>query len=87
MVWAEFDFGPERIQSRAEPEIDRDAILAAWPDEDDQPAPRYTVRLPGVPTELLVAAKHISTTWCGRCRSSAAGASRPANHCPDRRPG
>ncbi len=57
VVWAEFDFGPERTHSRAEPNIDRDAILAAWPDEDDEPAPRYAVRLPGIPTELLLAAK------------------------------
>ena len=57
VVWAEFDFGPERTQSRAEPELDRDAILAAWPDDNDRLASRYTVRLPGVPTELLLAAK------------------------------
>jgi anti-sigma regulatory factor (Ser/Thr protein kinase) len=57
VVWAEFAFGAERTNWRASPVIDRDAILAAWGDEDTEQAPRYAVRLPGVPTELLLAAK------------------------------
>ena len=57
VVWAEFAFDTDRADSRAAPVIDRDAILAAWGDEDHEPVPRYTVRLPGVPTEVLLAAK------------------------------
>jgi anti-sigma regulatory factor (Ser/Thr protein kinase) len=57
VVWAEFVAGSERTQSRAAPDMDRDAILAAWPDEDGDLVPRYTVRLEGIPTQLLLAAK------------------------------
>jgi anti-sigma regulatory factor (Ser/Thr protein kinase) len=57
VVWAEFLSGSERTRSRAAPEMDRDAILAAWPDEEAGIAARYTVRLDGVPTQLLLAAK------------------------------
>jgi anti-sigma regulatory factor (Ser/Thr protein kinase) len=57
VVWAEFALGAVRTNSRAAPAMDREAILAAWGDEDNEQAPRYAVRLPGVPTELLLAAK------------------------------
>ncbi len=57
VVWAEFAIGVERTKWRAAPAIDREAILAAWGDEESEQAPRYAVRLPGVPTELLLAAK------------------------------
>jgi anti-sigma regulatory factor (Ser/Thr protein kinase) len=57
VVWAEFLSGSDRTQSRAAPEMDRDAILAAWPDEKAGTAARYTVRLTGIPTQLLLAAK------------------------------
>jgi anti-sigma regulatory factor (Ser/Thr protein kinase) len=57
VVWAEFSSGWHRTQSPASPEIDRDAILAAWPDDGGDSAPRYTVRLPGIPTDFLLAAK------------------------------
>jgi anti-sigma regulatory factor (Ser/Thr protein kinase) len=57
VVWAEFTSGWDRTRSVAASEIDRDAILAAWPDEDGEAIPRYLVRLPGVPTDFLLAAK------------------------------
>jgi anti-sigma regulatory factor (Ser/Thr protein kinase) len=57
VVWAEFRSGWDRTRTPAAAEIDREAILAAWPDGDDEPVPRYTVRLPGVPTGLLLSAK------------------------------
>jgi anti-sigma regulatory factor (Ser/Thr protein kinase) len=57
VVWAELTSGPERTLWRVAPEIDRDAILDAWPDRDGEPAPRFGVRLPAVPTALLLAAK------------------------------
>jgi len=57
VVWAEFTSGWDRTRSVAAPEIDRDAILAAWPDEDGEAPPRDIVRLPGIPTEFLLAAK------------------------------
>ena len=57
VVWAEFLAGSERTQSRAAPDMDRDAILAAWPDEEVGLVLRYPVRLEGIPTQLLLAAK------------------------------
>jgi anti-sigma regulatory factor (Ser/Thr protein kinase) len=57
VVWAEFLSGSERTQTRAAPKMDRDAILAAWPDEAAGTVARYTVRLEGIPTQLLLAAK------------------------------
>jgi hypothetical protein len=57
VVWAEFRPGWDRTRTPAAAEIDREAILAAWPDGDDEPVPRYTVRLPGVPTGVLLSAK------------------------------
>jgi hypothetical protein len=57
VVWAELAVDPVRRRSPAAPEIDRNAILAAWPDEGREDAPRYTVHLRGVPTQLLLAAK------------------------------
>jgi anti-sigma regulatory factor (Ser/Thr protein kinase) len=76
VVWAEFVFGPERTLSRAAPDIDRDAILAAWPDEGHRTARRYTVRLEGIPTQLLLDAKtHIDNVV--REMSLLRGASTP----------
>jgi serine phosphatase RsbU (regulator of sigma subunit) len=58
-VWAELT--PESAAApptQAEPEVDLDAFLAAWhDDEDDNAVTRYTVRLGSVPTDLLLAAK------------------------------
>ena len=55
VVWAELapDGG---VNDQDVPEIDVDALLAAW--EDDEPAePHFTVRLGAVPTDLLLSAK------------------------------
>jgi serine phosphatase RsbU (regulator of sigma subunit)/anti-sigma regulatory factor (Ser/Thr protein kinase)/uncharacterized protein YigA (DUF484 family) len=58
-VWAELT--PESTASTPmadSPEVDLDAFLAAWPDDDDDIGEtRYTVRLGAVPTDLLLAAK------------------------------
>jgi len=57
-VWAELT--PESaaaMPSDTNPEVDLDAFLAAWPDEEDDGEPRFTVRLGAVPTDLLLAAK------------------------------
>jgi len=57
-VWAELT--PESsaaLPVDSSPEVDLDAFLEAWTDEEDDGEPRYTVRLGAVPTDLLLAAK------------------------------
>jgi serine phosphatase RsbU (regulator of sigma subunit) len=55
VVWAQLtEGGPD--ESGLAPEMDVDALLAAWEDEEDA-GPTYTVRLGAVPTDLLLAAK------------------------------
>lgn len=56
VVWV--DLAPDRIGSRtaAGPDMDVDALLAAWKDDAEQ-EPLFTVRLGSVPTDLLLAAK------------------------------
>ncbi|MBV9097552.1 MAG: SpoIIE family protein phosphatase [Frankiaceae bacterium] len=57
-VWAELTAeSAAALPTDTAPEVDLDAFLAAWPDEDDEGETRYTVRLGAVPTELLLAAK------------------------------
>src|SRR4051794_38145869 len=52
-VWAEL-LPDGQTNDMFEPEIDVEALLAAW--EDDEPAePHFTVRLGAVPTNLLLA--------------------------------
>ena len=54
-VWAELTVESVRV---AEPgEVDLDALLAAFGDDDDLGPARYTVTLGDVPTDLLLAAK------------------------------
>jgi GAF domain-containing protein/anti-sigma regulatory factor (Ser/Thr protein kinase) len=56
-VWAELT--PESsaaMPTSVAPEVDLDAFLAAWPDDDDGET-RYPIRLGAVPTDLLLAAK------------------------------
>ena len=54
VVWAELS--PETADTQDAPDVDLDAFLAAW--ADDEPAePEYTVRLGAVPTDLLLDAK------------------------------
>ncbi|MCU1599471.1 MAG: hypothetical protein JWO22_180 [Frankiales bacterium] len=55
VVWAEVPLDQADL-SRTEPDIDVDALLAAWP-EDEDAQERFTVRLGAVPTDLLLAAK------------------------------
>ena len=61
VVWAELlaeDSAPEA--SGPIPDVDPEALLAAWGDDragDATAEPRHTVRLGGVPTDLLLAAK------------------------------
>ncbi|MCW2669573.1 MAG: hypothetical protein JWO27_1470 [Frankiales bacterium] len=55
VVWAELPLVGSSL-ARTEPDIDLDALLAAWPDDDDGEQ-RFTVRLGSVPTDLLLEAK------------------------------
>lgn len=56
-VWAELTAeSAAAMPTDIGPEVDLDAFLAAWEDDDDG-EPRYTVRLGAVPTDLLLAAK------------------------------
>ncbi|MCU1623093.1 MAG: hypothetical protein JWL79_1938 [Frankiales bacterium] len=55
VVWAEVPLDDADL-SRTEPDIDVEAMLAAWPDEDEQER-RHSVRLGSVPTDLLLEAK------------------------------
>lgn len=57
VVWAELSTAAGHRPAPAMLEMDRDSILASWPDLDDADVPRYTVRLGAVPTELLLSAK------------------------------
>ncbi len=58
-VWAELT--PESAETMPAdnlPDVDLDALLAAWPTDDDSDREtHYTVRLGAVPTDLLLAAK------------------------------
>jgi hypothetical protein len=55
VVWAEVPRTPTDL-GRTEPDIDVEALLAEWPEpEDDEP--RFEVRLGAVPTDLLLEAK------------------------------
>lgn len=56
-VWSELRAKTGTSMTRPDATLDRDAILAAWPDEDDLGAVRHTVRLGAVPTALLLEAK------------------------------
>ncbi|HET9691436.1 MAG TPA: SpoIIE family protein phosphatase [Acidimicrobiales bacterium] len=61
VVWAELGYDghddPAPAVGAAEAEVDVDALLAAWADDDVVDQTRYTVRLGAVSTELLLAAK------------------------------
>jgi serine phosphatase RsbU (regulator of sigma subunit)/anti-sigma regulatory factor (Ser/Thr protein kinase) len=54
VVWAEVPLVPSSLE-RIEPDIDVDAFLAEWADDDVEET--FEVRLGSVPTELLLAAK------------------------------
>lgn len=57
VVWAELGRAqPGDLPPSAGPEMDLDALLAAWPDDEPRET-TYTVRLGAVPTDLLLAAK------------------------------
>lgn len=56
VVWAELGGTSGRCDAGEAPEIDVDALMAAWADEAPE-VPTVTVRLDAVPTGLLVAAK------------------------------
>jgi GAF domain-containing protein/anti-sigma regulatory factor (Ser/Thr protein kinase) len=53
-VWCEVV--PTELSASPGAEIDVDALLAAW-DDDEDPEPTYTVELGDVPTALLISAK------------------------------
>ncbi|MCU1588421.1 MAG: hypothetical protein JWN31_1914, partial [Frankiales bacterium] len=58
VVWAALSpEGPSRPADQAAPEIDIDALLDSWPDDEPDAETLYTVRLGAVPTSLLLAAK------------------------------
>jgi serine phosphatase RsbU (regulator of sigma subunit)/anti-sigma regulatory factor (Ser/Thr protein kinase) len=54
MVWAEVTGTAPTTPS---PEVDVDALLASWPDDDVAGEPRFAISLGDVPTDLLLAAK------------------------------
>lgn len=56
-VWAELDPDAPTTPLDQAPEVDLDAFLAAWPDDEPDDETRYTIRLGAVPTDLLLAAK------------------------------
>jgi GAF domain-containing protein/anti-sigma regulatory factor (Ser/Thr protein kinase) len=55
VVWCELTGEPPADSDTAE--IDIDALLASWPEDEPEPERPYTVRLGEVPTDLLLAAK------------------------------
>ena len=61
VVWCELSRdsagAARRPPDEPELEIDIDALLAAWPDEEASAERRFTIELGEVPTDLLVAAK------------------------------
>jgi serine phosphatase RsbU (regulator of sigma subunit)/anti-sigma regulatory factor (Ser/Thr protein kinase) len=58
VVWAALRTdGEGRSPDDLLPEIDVDALLASWTDDEPDAEPLYTVRLGAVPTSLLLAAK------------------------------
>ena len=75
VVWAQV--GPSgRAEERAEPELDLDALLASFGDQDEQPT--WTVRLGAVPTALLLSAKsHIDNVVREFTLARAGGAALP----------
>jgi serine phosphatase RsbU (regulator of sigma subunit) len=56
VVWVELVDAEHSNDAPVEPDMDIDALLAAWTD-DDGADPVFTVRLGAVPTDLLLAAK------------------------------
>lgn len=57
VVWAELDLAGSATAGRTAPDMDLDALLGAWDDDEAQSERRYTVRLGSVPTRLLLSAK------------------------------
>ena len=57
VIWAELDRSDADAPHHLEPEIDVDAVLASWKDDEAGSEPLYTIRLGAVPTSLLLAAK------------------------------
>ncbi|MCU1596122.1 MAG: hypothetical protein JWO12_3514, partial [Frankiales bacterium] len=56
VVWADLSGVEQDDGAQHEPDMDVDALLASWADDEDAD-PVYTVRLGAVPTDLLLAAK------------------------------
>lgn len=56
VVWAELALAGAGGETASPPDMDIDALLASWGD-DDELEPVFTVRLGAVPTDLLLAAK------------------------------
>jgi GAF domain-containing protein/anti-sigma regulatory factor (Ser/Thr protein kinase) len=59
VVWAELAIGPASDDNYVDPEMDVDALLAAWGDDEDDPTREETfaIHLGDVPTDLLLSAK------------------------------
>jgi GAF domain-containing protein/anti-sigma regulatory factor (Ser/Thr protein kinase) len=58
VVWAEILVADRAEHGYVEPEMDFDALLAQWGDDDDPTSPKtYAIHLGDVPTDLLLAAK------------------------------
>ena len=88
VVWAELTSAADGAAApggdprSSDPEIDVDALLAAWA-EDGSAEPMYTVRIGSVPTDLLLAAKaHIDNLvrefTLARAAGESAGGGLPA---------
>jgi serine phosphatase RsbU (regulator of sigma subunit)/anti-sigma regulatory factor (Ser/Thr protein kinase) len=58
VIWAVLNRdGSGRSADQPAPELDIDALLDSWPEDEPDAEPVYTVRLGAVPTSLLLAAK------------------------------
>jgi len=73
VVWCDLGSTPRWVAG--EPELDADALLRAWDDEEPEAEQRYTVRVGDVPTDLLVQAKAHVDNLVREFTLAAAGAS------------
>jgi len=78
VVWAEFD--ADGVAAAELTDVDMDAVLADWTDEDDDGETRYEVVLGDVPTDLLLEAKaHIDNIVREFSLAAAAGDSETSD--------
>ena len=81
VVWAEVSEG-DANEEEVLSQVDVDALLAAWSDDDDHAEPTYRVELGSVPTELLLEAKAHIDNLVREFTLAAGGASREPTALP-----